>query len=388
MKTLIEQYKQVILDTFYHLHEHPEISWEEINTTNYIKDILIEQGCKVRTLPDTTGVIGEIGKGKPVVAVRADIDALWQEKDGVFCANHSCGHDAHMAMVLGVVHVLNAMESLPKGTVRFIFQPAEEKGNGALKLVEDGVVDDVDFLYGIHLRPIQEMASGKAAPAIVHGAARLIEGQITGEDLHGARPHLGANAIEVGATLVNMLNSIHLDSMIPYSAKMTSFHAGGKSQNIIPGHAKFGLDIRAQTNETMDTLEKKIQQQVKILQDLYDVKIELETKAHIAAAVVNEEAQQLMEQAIHDVLGSENTESPLVTTGGDDFHFYTIQRTHLKATMLGLGCNLSPGLHHPDMTFEHEVLLDGTAILAKALLLTLEKGSGEEDVSNQEICMD
>jgi amidohydrolase len=377
MRNLVKRYKQAIMDAFYHLHEHPEISWEEFNTTNYIKDILEKQGCRVRTFTNSTGVIGEIGVGKPIVAIRADMDALWQEVDGEFRANHSCGHDAHMAMVLGVIYVLGSMEKLPKGTIRFIFQPAEETGNGALRWVEEGVVDDVDYLYGVHLRPIQEMSLGKATPVIVHGAARHIRGKIIGEDLHGARPHLGANAIEVGATFVHLLQSIHLDSMIPYTAKMTSFHAGGMSPNIIPGNASFSLDLRAQTNEAMDLLIEKIQEQIKALQHLYHVKIELETKAVIAAAVVNKEAQHIMEIAIHDVLGPENTEKTLVTTGGDDFHFYTIGRPHLKATMLGLGCDLKPGLHHPNMEFDHSVLLEGTHILAKAILITLEKESRE-----------
>lgn len=372
MLHLVNDYKQAILDAFYHLHENPEISWEEVNTTAYIMDLLEKQGVRVRTFSNATGVVGEIGEGKPVVAVRADIDALWQEVDGEFRANHSCGHDAHMAMVLGTMYVLSSLAERPQGTIRFIFQPAEEKGNGALRFVEEGVVDDVDYLFGVHLRPMQEMSLGKATPVIVHGSARLIGGKINGDDLHGARPHLGANAIEVGAMLVNMLNGIHLDSMTPYTAKMTSFHAGGSSQNIIPGNATFSLDLRAQSNESMDQLVSKIEKQVQTLQELYQVTIELEETAYIAAAVVNEEATELMEKAIIDVLGTENTEKPLVTTGGDDFHFYTIKRPQLKATMLGLGCNLAPGLHHPKMQFDHEALFDGTEILVKAVLVALE----------------
>jgi amidohydrolase len=365
---------QKILEHFRFLHNHPELSWEEVQTTKYIEKILLASGCKVRTFEDCTGVIGEIGEGKPVVALRADMDALWQEVNGEFRPNHSCGHDAHMAMVLGVIEEVNRLHNRPKGTIRFIFQPAEEKGTGALKLVDKGVVDDVDYLYGVHLRPIQEMSSGKATPVIIHGAARFIEGRITGEDLHGARPHLGTNAIEVGASLVQMTNGIHLDPLAPYSVKMTSFQAGGKSLNIIPGQATFGLDLRAQTNAAMNMLVDKVKVRVKAIETYYDVEIPLELTAHIAAAEVNLEAQTLMGLAIKEVLGAESVEPPLVTTGGDDFHFYTIKRPHIKATMLGLGCDLTPGLHHPNMTFNHEALALGSAILIKVLLLTLEKG--------------
>ncbi|WP_246939377.1 M20 peptidase aminoacylase family protein [Bacillus pinisoli] len=362
-----------ILEHFHYLHEHPELSFEEVNTTRYIEKVLVESGYRTRTFAGFTGVVGEIGQGKPVVAVRADMDALWQEVDGEFKANHSCGHDAHMAMVLGIIEELHNVAELPNGTVRLIFQPAEEKGTGALKLVEEGVVDDVDYLFGVHLRPIQEMGSGKATPAIIHGAARFIEGKIIAEDLHGARPHLGANAIEVGAALVQMTNGIHLDPMIPYSVKMTSFHAGGKSLNIIPGKATFGLDLRAQSNETMDQLVKTIQERITSLEAYYQVQIPINFTAHIAAAKVHEEAQSIMNDAISDILGEQNVEPPLVTTGGDDFHFYTIKRPHLKATMLGLGCNLQPGLHHPKMNFDQSALTIGTSILTKAVLLTLQK---------------
>ncbi|WP_243297337.1 M20 peptidase aminoacylase family protein [Bacillus litorisediminis] len=365
------QLKEKVLHIFQHLHTHPEVSWKEVETTVYIASILQENGCRVQTFPDCTGVIGEIGEGKPVVAVRADIDALWQEVEGEFRANHSCGHDAHMAMVLGVLYSLKNKKL--KGTVRFIFQPAEEKGTGALKMVEKGVVDDADYLYGVHLRPIQEIPHGTASPVILHGAARFIRGKITGEDSHGARPHLTANAIEVGADLVKMIHGIHLDPMVPYSAKMTAFQAGGESSNIIPGSATFSLDIRSQTNEIMEALVERIEAGAAMLAQYHGVTIELETGANVAAAVPNEEAQAKLQKAIEAVLGKENVKPPLITTGGDDFHFYTIKRPHLKATMLGLGCDLKPGLHHPNMTFNHDALMNGVQILTAAIVETLDE---------------
>ncbi|MET3696835.1 amidohydrolase [Bacillus oleivorans] len=368
---MVEVSEKVYHD-FKHLHANPEVSWKEEKTTQYIASILKENGCRVQTFADCTGVIGEIGEGKPVVAVRADIDALWQEVDGEFRANHSCGHDAHMAMVLGVLYSLK--NQTLKGTVRFIFQPAEEKGTGALKMVEKGVVDDVDYLFGAHLRPIQEIPHGTASPVILHGAARFIKGRITGEDSHGARPHLTANAIEVGADLVKLIHGIHLDPMVPHSAKMTAFQAGGESSNIIPGSATFSLDIRSQTNEIMEALVKKIEAGAEMLAQYHGVKIELETRANVAAAVPNQEAQAKLAKAIEAVLGKENLKAPLITTGGDDFHFYTIKRPHLKATMLGLGCDLQPGLHHPNMTFNHGALMHGVQILTKAIVETLGEG--------------
>ncbi len=359
--------------TFQHLHNHPEISWEEVETTKYIKELLEQSGCRVTVFEDCTGVIGEYGTGEdvPVVGIRADMDALWQEVDGVFQPNHSCGHDAHMSMVLGVLWKLEQHPELAgKIKVKFIFQPAEETGEGALKMVEKHVIDDVDYLFGVHLRPGQEIKMGQASPVIVHGATKTYEGVIKGEDAHGARPHLNVNAIEVGAQIVNMLNKIHLDPQVPCSVKMTRFQAGGKSTNIIPGSAAFALDLRAQTNEAMAELEKQVNDIFAAIRQLYNIDIEITNKNGIAAAVVNEEATKIMERAIVAVLGEEGLVPTLVTPGGDDFHYYTIKKTSLKATMLGLGCDLAPGLHHPYMTFNKDALIKGVEILYRALLNT------------------
>ncbi len=365
--------KNPILDLFHHFHSHPETSWHEVETTAYITNLLKENGCRVRTFADCTGVVGDIGAGEPVVAIRADMDALWQEVDGDFQGNHSCGHDAHMAVVLGTLLTIKQSDQPLNGTVRFIFQPAEEKGTGALKMVDEQVVDDVDYLYGVHLRPIQEIPHGTASPSLYHGAARFISGKIKGEDAHGARPHLNTNAIDIGAALVNRVNSIHQDPMIPHSAKLTSFHAGGESANIIPGSAQFSIDLRAQSNEVMEGLTAQLEKSVRTLEEDYGVTIELQRQADVAAAVVHPEAQSLMEKTIISVLGSEQYRAPLVTTGGDDFHFYTIKRPELKATMLGLGCDLEPGLHHPHMSFNHEAILNGVDILTDVILRTLNK---------------
>jgi amidohydrolase len=374
IKGYLEELKPLLLDVFHHLHTHPEVSWQEYKTTSYIANLLHERGIAVQTFEDHPGLVAVLGEGSFCVGLRTDMDALWQEVEGVFQANHSCGHDAHMTMVLGVLLLFQKMKKPLNGKVKFIFQPAEEKGQGALKMIEKGLIDDVHFLYGVHLRPIQELKNGQASAGIIHGAAKFISGDILGEEAHGARPHLGKNSIEVGAALVNELSKIHLDPMVPYSVKMTKFHAGGESSNIIPGHASFHLDLRAQTNEAMELLTNKVEKIARCIAELYDVKIELETKAAMAAAKIDEDAKKIMKKAIAETLGEENALDPIVTTGGEDFHYYTLKKTHVKSTMLGLGCDLKPGLHHPNMTFHHEAMFTGIEILAKTILYTLERG--------------
>lgn len=373
MKEIIEQIKPALDMVFNHLHENPEVSWREYKTTEYLRKFLESRGFQVQLFGDCPGLVVEVGEGSPCVALRADMDALWQEVDGKFQANHSCGHDAHMTMGVGAMLLLQKAGFPKKGKQKFIFQPAEEKGTGALKMIEHGVLDDVDYLYGVHLRPIQEIRDGEASAAIYHGAARFLTGEIIGEDAHGARPHLGQNAIEIGASFIHEIKNIHLDPMVPHTAKMTKFHAGSDSGNIIPGKASFSLDLRAQTNEIITALGEKIETITEYLSKLYGVKISLEMKANVAAAEVDEEAQKYLEMAIVDVLGAGQLREPIVTSGGEDFHFYTLKKPNIKATMLGLGCDLKPGLHHPDMTFNREAIYSGMEILAKAVMATLEK---------------
>lgn len=367
MKQLLEEITPTLKDVFTYLHNHPEISWKEQNTTNYIKQLLESYGFTPHLIEGSTGLYVEIGHGKPVIGLRTDIDALWQEVDGVFKANHSCGHDGHMTMAIGTLLLLQKLHDPEKGTIRVLFQPAEEKGQGALHLIEKGLVDDLDYLFGVHVRPIEELQDGTFSPAIYHGAARLITGTIHGREAHGARPHLGKNAIEIGASLVNALQSIHINPMIPSSIKLTKFHAGSAA-NIIPGKAEFAIDARSQKNDGITALMKEFENAIAGVEKQYDITIDYQIDANIAAAEVDEEAMQLMRKAIVESVGEAHTKPPVVTTGGEDFHFYTLKCPNIKATMLGLGCGLQPGLHHPNMTFNREALITGVEILTRTVL--------------------
>ncbi|MGN7397878.1 M20 peptidase aminoacylase family protein [Peribacillus frigoritolerans] len=366
--------EEKIYKTFDYLHKNPELSWEEFETTKYVEQILKDAGChQVVTFNDCTGVIGDIGNfsgNRPIIAIRADMDALYQEVNGKMQANHSCGHDAHMTIALGVLWRIQQNEQLKKQIgIRFIFQPAEEVGAGALKFVEKGIVDDVDYLYGVHLRPIQEVKAGYASPAIVHGATRSVEFEINGDDAHGARPHLTQNAIEIGAYIMNALHSLYFNPNIPHSAKVTRFLAGGKNTNIIPGKASLAIDMRAQTNEQMDAMHTAVLEIIKNAKVIYHTNIEITNDYGIVAAESSEGAQEFAAKAIEHVLGSEKLTPPLITPGGDDFHFYKVNKPSLKATMIGLGCDLSPGLHHPYMHFEIESLFNGISIFNEILNL-------------------
>ena len=361
----IKQRNEEILKWFNHFHTHAEISWQEFNTTKTLASFFEAQGITHYTFEDVTGVIAEIGEGEEVIAVRADIDALWQEVDGVMQANHSCGHDANISMVLGAMLELRDMPLQKR--IRFIFQPAEETGGGALAMVERGVMQDVTHLFGVHLRPQDELPLGKIAPAIYHGAGAFLQGTIKGADAHGARPHQGQNAIDVLVAIHMLTKTIYLNPAETYSVKVTKMVADGGSVNIIPGAAQFSLDVRAQKNEVLDQLIAKLEHGLQSIQAQYEIDMAWDWDDITPGAEVAEEALQLAATAITETFGEEVLAPAIVTPGSDDFHFYTIKCPHVKAAMIAIGANLTPGLHHPQMTFDHHALFDGATAVAATL---------------------
>lgn len=363
--------KRDLSPIFNYLHQHPEVSWEEVETTAFVTNFLEDLGLQPKSFENMTGLYVDIGKGEPKVGFRTDMDALWQEVDGVFQANHSCGHDAHMTVALGTILLLKELEPTLPGAVRILFQPAEEKAEGAKAFVKEGVVDTLQFLFGAHVRPLIELADGTYSPALHHGAVKLFTGKIHGTEAHGARPEQGTNAIEVATALVDGLKRIWIPPTDSGSIKMTQLGAGGTSANIIPATATFSIDVRAQSNETMDALTAGFEKTVEAVSTLYGARIEYSTDAHIAAAQVDDTAKEIMSQAIIDVVGEENCAKEVVTPGGEDFHFYNYSKPQLKTTMLGIGCGVTPGLHHPGMTFNKKRLPTSAEIIARALLLAL-----------------
>ncbi|RXI96181.1 amidohydrolase [Anaerobacillus alkaliphilus] len=371
----VKEHQDEILATYQKLHAHPEVSWEEKETTAFLSERLSDMGLPYETFEDITGVVGYWGNkdSGPTIGLRADIDALWQNVNGEWKANHSCGHDAHMTMVLYTVRCLKELGYQPNGLLKIIFQPAEESGNGAKALIEKDVIRDIDQLLGIHVRPIQDLNLGEATPAIYHGATTLLRGTVTGVQAHGSRPHLGINVVDSLAAIVQAINSIKLDPTISYSAKVTMMKAGGDNVNIIPDYGEFGVDLRAETNDAMDLLLHKVKKAVTSASAINGTKVNLEIPAKMVAARPNRELEEIVSQVIVDVLGEKGLVTTKPTPGGEDFHFYSEAYPDLKATMIGLGTDLSPGLHHPNMSFELSSLFDGIKLLSLSICRLFEQ---------------
>ena len=304
--------EEAIYQWFDHFHKYPEVSWKEFETTKKIASLLKEMNVPFRTFDDCTGLIAEIGQGVEVIAVRADIDALWQEVDGEMRANHSCGHDANISMVLGALSLIKN-EKFNK-RIRFIFQPAEETGGGSLAMIDRNVLEDVSQLYGVHLRPQEELPFGKVTPAIHHGAAVFLQGKIIGIDAHGARPHQGKNAIDVLFGIQQMLKNIYIDPAEIYSAKLTKMVADGGSVNIIPGSASFSIDVRSQKNHVLQEVKKRIELGFNYIQNQFEVGLEWEWLDMTPGAEVSAHAAEIAELSIIEAVGMDALADPIIST--------------------------------------------------------------------------
>lgn len=346
---------------------HPEPAWQEHETTAYLVEQVQGMGFTCRRSEGRTGALAELGSGPRWIGLRADLDAI-ATADG--SAVHSCGHSAHMAIVLGAAQILSAAGTLPEGVgLRLLLQPAEETGTGALELIERGALDGMTDLFGLHLRPAEELAAGVFAPALHSGASATGVVSIRGQDAHGARPHLGRNAIDPLVTLHQLLTTIRRAPGESYSAKITQIRAGGPSLNVIPGTAQAAIDLRAQRNQVLDDLQHRIDEVAAGIAATYGVEIAIEWRDHTPGAEVHPFASATVAQAIQEVAGGAALEEEIVTPGADDFHYYAAEKPELRSTMLAVGVDLQPGLHNPTITYDTAPLPTAAAILARAVVL-------------------
>ena len=256
-KTMAQDQKDLLIQTRRDLHQIPETAYTEKKTSEYVTDYLKREGLSVQTGIATYGAVGILETGKPgkTLLFRADMDALplTEKTDLPFVSTHegvmhACGHDAHMAMVLNTATLLNKHKADLSGTIKFLFQPAEEGPGGAKPMIEAGVLENpkVDHCFGCHVMPgVPEGSIGvKAGPFMA--AMDRFDLKIIGKGGHGAMPHICVDALEVGTQVVNALQRIssrHMNPLSPTVVTVGSFHAG-TAFNIIPGEAELSGTTR------------------------------------------------------------------------------------------------------------------------------------------------
>lgn len=364
-----EQYDNYVKKVYQKLHKVPETGFKEFATSDFIDKELRKIGFEVFRINGSTGLIGMLDSGIEGLnfGLRADIDALefgyGKNKTNV----HACGHDANSAMVLATAREV-AKKGISKGKLILIFQPAEEILLGAKKVIKSGLIDELDELVGIHLRPADELKLGEATPSLRHGASYIIGFDIEGKNSHAARPHLGVNVLDAIVLAANGINMLKFDPKISHSIKITKVCVDNDTYNTIPNNAKVTLDLRAQTNELMDEILNKVIEVFRNMSELVGAKATVSFTKDSPAAEYDPELVADVGIAITKVLGC-STET-LRTPGSEDFHYYP-KHLKVKTAYIGLGANLVPGLHHPDMTFDKKSLMLGVNILKEIVFKKL-----------------
>lgn len=352
-----------VFKSFNYLHSIPESGFCEEKTSEFIGDELEKIGMEVKRRVGGTGVVASYSSGVPgpAVALRADMDALTFVIDSEEVTRHACGHDANSSMVLAAAKEI-VEGGIRKGTFYTVFQPAEELGTGALAMIETGELRGIDEMFGIHLRPYNEKPIGRATCGLLHNSSYKIEAVIRGRVSHGARPHMGVNAAEGAVLAVNSVNAIKMNPGKSFSVKVTKIETGGNSLNTIPDYVELVFDLRAENNNLMEELIEKSKTSISCAAESIGAEVEYKNISGVPAAEYSEELTELAKGAIAEVLGE--SDAPHMTSGGEDFHFYS-KELGIKTAYIGLGADLKPGLHDPDMSFDKRALIDGKEILKK-----------------------
>jgi amidohydrolase len=369
------------------IHMHPELGFREVRTAARVAEVLESEGYRVRTGVGRTGVVGERGEGKPIVAVRADMDALpIQEANDVAYASlvpgvmHACGHDAHTAIALGVATLL-AQETFP-GTVRFLFQPAEEVADeegksGAPRMVEDGAMDGVDAVLALHVHggtPVGEITL-EDGPTTAGVDSFWIT--VSGQGAHGAYPHKGLDPVHLAAHVVLALHGIvsrRLNPFDPAVITVGSIH-GGQANNVIPEQVELAGTIRYDDPEVRTQIHAAIEQAAAVARALGgDYELKMRTGG---GPVVNDEAiVELLREVADELLGAGHVKPREKGMGAEDFSDFT---SLAPGAMFRLGCQLDGQErkgHNPKFDLDERCLPVGTAILAEAALRLVRQSGG------------
>ncbi|MCF0252770.1 MAG: amidohydrolase [Duodenibacillus sp.] len=358
-----------VIKVYEDLHQIPELGFEEVKTSEYLAQGLEKLGYAVTRGLGKTGVMGVIKGAEPgpVLLLRADMDALpFKDPDGSIVRLHACGHDGHSAMLLAAASQLAG--KVKKGTLKILFQPAEETLWGARRVLETGAIDDVDIAYGLHVRPIQDIPAGTMCAAVRHTSSTLLKIEVTGRGAHGSRPHLGVNCAEAAALITNAICAIKLNPAMVWSCKVTGIVAAAAATNIIPDKGTLTLDVRAQTNELMQELIGKVRMAAEGAAASIGAKAELVQETDpIPAAVYDEDLVEELREIIRREVGPDKLVKDC-GGGGEDFHYFALLRPGLKAAYFGVGAGCTPGLHDRNMHFDPKHLPMGVKVLVAAAL--------------------
>jgi amidohydrolase len=374
-----------------HLHAHPELSFQEHATAKFVVDRLQEFGGLEISTPTKTSVVADLvgGRPGPRLALRADMDALpiTEENDFDFASQsagvmHACGHDGHIAMLLGTARVLTRLRADIPGHIRFIFQHAEELApGGAKELVGRGVMDGVDVVVGAHLDSL--MAVGKigikAGPMMASADEFWIT--INGVGGHAAHPDLTVDCVAIGAQVVTNLQHVVARNVDPREAlvlSVTQFHAG-TAENVTPGVAKLVGTVRSFQPELRRKTPELMERIVRGITEAHGATYSFEYQYGYEAVINDERVSQILQDAVGCALGAEQVVAAEPSMGAEDFSVYVAKA---PGTFFRVGGgNQAQGIayphHHARFTVDEAAFPVGVRAFVTGSFALLERFGGE-----------
>jgi amidohydrolase len=370
------------------LHQFPELANREFKTQATIRAALEAEGmtdiCTIAGTGLFVDVSGTAGQSNHKIAIRGDIDALpISEESGepFTSANsgimHACGHDAHTSMVLAAARTLHRHRSHFRGTVRFIFQPAEEdEPLGGRRVVEEGGIDDVEAVVGVHVDPDLDTGRIAVPSGSVTLACDTFDALVRGVSSHAARPHEGVDAIAIGAAIISELQKIvsrEADPATPLVISVTGF-AGGGAYNIIADSARLGGTIRSATEPVRQYAHRRLREIVGAVAAAHKGSASVEIHRGEPCVANDSQMVSLIETAARRAGGPHTLISATGWTMADDFGFYAEKRpsVYFRLGVRNPERGISFPLHHPKFILDEPAMVLGLKVLTEAAMLYLQ----------------
>ena len=376
------------------IHAHPELCFEEKRTSDVVAQTLESWGIKIHRGLGKTGVVGiiegSLGKGRSI-GLRADMDALPLQEHNHFEHTsqhpgkmHACGHDGHVAMLLGAAQYL-AQHRAFKGTVYLIFQPAEEGGGGAREMIRDGLFDlfPCDAVFGMHNWPGIPVGDFAVTPGPMMASSNEFQITVKGKGGHAALPHNSADPVFAASQIIGSLQAIITRNKRPVDAavlSITQFHAGDAS-NIIPDSAWIGGTVRTFTHEVLDLIETRLNQIASATAQAFDCTAEVTFSRNYPPTINHEKETAFAVDVMKDLVGEHHVNSRIdPTMGAEDFAFMLQEKPGCYVFIgNGDGDHRSQGhglgpcqLHNPSYDFNDRLLPLGSTYWVRLVERYLE----------------